>query len=161
MSNGNQESRQETISDIVAEMRVDNPIEYYPAEYGGGVIPNRTRDLADRIEAIGKRKMDSIRRAMVLIAGIEMEDPENPPRLWTALEDAYDALSNALGTDGDTSADVEEAKAIGRHFVVKSYSKAAPDASCCSNCSWYHIYNNGLAELREDNECLRAALTLR
>ena len=63
---------------------------------------------------------DSIHRAMVIIAGIEMENPEDPPRLWTALEDAYDELSDALGTDGDTTADEEEAKATGRHFVVRS-----------------------------------------
>lgn len=47
--------KQETISDIVAKMRADNPVECYPAEYGGGVIPNGTRELADRIEAAYKR----------------------------------------------------------------------------------------------------------
>lgn len=83
------------------------------------------RTYADRLEAALKRKADSIHRAMVLIAGIEMEDSENPPRLWTALEDAYDALSDALGTDGETTADVEEAKATGRHFVVKPSNNAA------------------------------------
>jgi hypothetical protein len=57
---------------------------------------------------------------MVILAGIEMEDSANPPRLWTAIEDAYGALSDALGTDGDTTADEEEAKATGRHFVIPS-----------------------------------------
>lgn len=70
-------------------------------------------------------KADSIHRAMVLIAGIEMENPEDPPRLWTALEDAYDALSDALGTDGDTTADEEEAKVTGRHFVVRTSCDSA------------------------------------
>lgn len=68
---------------------------------------------------------DSIHRAMVLIAGIEMENPEDPPRLWTALEDAWDALCDALGTVGDVNADVAEAKAIGRHFVIKPSGNAA------------------------------------
>lgn len=107
MSNENQE----TVADIVAWIR------RHASVYG--------YDLADRIEAAEKREVDSIHRAMVLIAGIEMEGSENPPRLWTALEDAYDALSDALGTDGDASADLEEAKAIGRHFVIKSYGNAA------------------------------------
>jgi len=41
----------ETISDIVAEIRAKNPEACYPAEYGGGVVPNEMRALADRIEA--------------------------------------------------------------------------------------------------------------
>lgn len=81
--------------------------------------------LADRYEAAQKRERDSIHRAMVLIAGIEMEGSEAPPRLWTALEDAYDALSDALGTDGDATADMAEAEATGRHFVVKSSRNGA------------------------------------
>lgn len=113
------EVNMETIDNVIAEMRMFkcrnletgelescNAIAYY---------------YANRIEAAAKREADSIHRAMVLIAGIEMEDSENPPRLRTALEDAYDAL----GTDGDTTADVEEAKAIGRHFVVKPVGNAA------------------------------------
>ena len=28
----------------------------------------------------------------------------------------------------------------------------------CSDCSWYHVYNNGLTEMREENACFRAAL---
>lgn len=87
-------------------------------------ISSVLRIFADDVEAALKRSADRIHRAMVLIAGIEMEDSENPPRLWTALEDAYDALSDALGTDGCISADIEEAKAIGRHFVVKSFGNA-------------------------------------
>lgn len=120
-------------------------------------MQNERRKTRDCIESAAKREVDSIHRAMVLIAGIEMENSENPPRLWTALEDAYDALSDALGTDGDNSADVEEAKVIGRHFVVKSYGNAAADLHC-SDCAWYHIYNEGLSELRKENERLRAAL---
>ena len=49
----------ETVADIVAEMKADNPVEYYPAEYGGGVIPNGTRELADRIEAAHKREREA------------------------------------------------------------------------------------------------------
>ena len=112
----------ETIADIVAEMRDEGHIgDASFLEWVGAKILH----YADRIEAAAKREVESIHRAMVLIAGIEMENSENPPRLWTALEDAYDALSDALGTDGDTTADVEEAKAIGRHIVVKSYGNAA------------------------------------
>lgn len=94
----------EISADIIAEMR--------------GIRVREFQDYADRLEAALKREADSIHRAMVILAGIEMESTENPPRLWTALEDAYDALSDALGTDGDTAADEEEAKATGRHFVV-------------------------------------------
>lgn len=111
----------ETIADIVAEMRDEGHTDASFLEWVGAKILH----YADRIEAAEKREADRIHRAMVLIAGIEMEDSENPPRLWTALEDAYDALSDALGTDGDISADVEEAKAIGRYFVVKTYGNAA------------------------------------
>lgn len=107
----------ETVADIVAEMKDEGHIgDASFLEWVGAKILH----YADRIEAAEKREADRIHRAMVLIAGIEMEDSENPPRLWTALEDAYDALSDALGTDGDISADVEEAKAIGRYFVVKT-----------------------------------------
>lgn len=113
------DERQKTVSDIVAKMR---RTKYCSDEC---TVKWCLTEWADCIEAAAKREGDSIHRAMVIIAGIEMENSENPPRLWTALEDAYDALSDALGTDGDTSADVEEAKAIGRHFVIKSYGNAA------------------------------------
>jgi len=105
------DNTQETSADVIANMY-------------RGPIPQHRHDrvllchFADRFEAALKREMDNIHRAMVILAGIEMESTENPPRLWTALEDAYDALSDALGTDGDTTADEEEAKATGRHFVV-------------------------------------------
>ena len=77
------------------------------------------RRMLDRLEAALRRETDSIHRAMVILAGIEMPNPDYPPRLWTALEDAYDALSDALGTDGCTTSDEEEAKATGRHFVIQ------------------------------------------
>ena len=116
----------ETIEDIVREMRALGRLD----EKSTDKIPRSLQALglrtyADRIEAALKRKADCIHRAMVLIAGIEMENSNDPPRLWTALEDAYDALSDALGTDGETTADVEEAKATGRHFVVKPSNNAA------------------------------------
>jgi hypothetical protein len=91
----------------------------------GKLWANTIRSLANRLDKARKREMEGVHHAMVLIAGIEMEDSGSPPRLWTALEDAYDALSEAMGTDGDTSADVEEAKATGRHFVVRPYREAA------------------------------------
>ena len=97
-------------------------------------------EFADRIEAALKRKADSIHRAMVIIAGIEMENSDDPPRLWTALEDAYDALSDAMGTDGETTADVEEAKATGRHFVVKPSNNSAKmrsELKCIDNIAKY------------------------
>ena len=34
----------------------------------------------------------------------------------------------------------------------------AAENSQCSDCAWYHIYDYGLAELRKENDCLRAAL---
>lgn len=145
--------RQETISDIVSKMRRDCPARHMDGtRYRDGdwvYTKGMVKEMSDRIEAAEKREADRIHRAMVIIAGIEMENSENPPRLWTALEDAYDALSDALGTDGDTSADVEEAKAIGRHFVIKSYGNAAAELHC-SDCAWYHIYNDGLSELHEE-----------
>ena len=119
-------AKQETIAGIVREMRTLGRLD----EQSTDKIPRSLQALglrtyADRIEAAEKRMVESIHRAMVIIAGIEMESSDYPPRLWTALEDAYDALSEALGTDGETTADEEEAKAIGRHFVVKSYGNAA------------------------------------
>lgn len=40
----------ETVEDIVRLIRAENPKQCYPAEYGGGEVPNMMRDLADRIE---------------------------------------------------------------------------------------------------------------
>ena len=115
-------SEHEAIADIIAEMR-------------RGMNPNGTAEcqylesdicmLADRLDAALKREADSIHRAMVILAGIEIPNPDYPPKLWTALEDAYDALSDALGTDGDTTADEEEAKSTGRHFVIRPSGDAA------------------------------------
>ena len=120
----------ETIADIIAEKRRRaDEIERDCAEkmkrgemvsdcYARELVADIRRE-ADRMEAAHKREADSIHRAMVILAGIEMPDPDYPPKLWTALEDAYDALSDALGTDGETTADEEEAKANGRHFVIQ------------------------------------------
>ena len=127
-------AKQETIADIVAAMRDEGHAgDSSCLEWVGAKI----RDYADRIEAAERRRADSIHRAMVIIAGIEMEDSENPPRLWTALEDAYDALSDALGTDGETTADMEEAKATGRSFVVKPYGNADKMRDACANIAEY------------------------
>lgn len=112
------------MEEIIKELR-EMPERFEAHNKFGPLLILDVRNLADRIEAAHKREADSIHRAMVLIAGIEMENPEDPPKLWTALEDAWDALCDALGTDGDGSADVAEAKAIGRHFVVKSSGNAA------------------------------------
>lgn len=49
------EEKNETVADIVAEIRAKNPEVCYPAEYGGGVVPNEMRALADRIEAAYNR----------------------------------------------------------------------------------------------------------
>lgn len=115
-------NKKETIADISAEMRNEGHTgDSTCLEW----VASKLRRYADRIEAAERRMAASIHRAMVIIIGIEMEDSGNPPRLWTALEDAYDELSDALGTDGETTADVEEAKATGRRFVVKSYGNAA------------------------------------
>jgi hypothetical protein len=46
----------ETIPDIVAEIRKKHPAKKYPAEYGGGEVPNKMRDLADRIESAWNRR---------------------------------------------------------------------------------------------------------
>jgi hypothetical protein len=124
-NNVEQESVMETTKDIINELR-----------HCHGLNDDDLQSYADRLEAARKREADSIHHAMVLIAGIEMENPEDPPRLWTALEDAWDALCDALGTDGDVSADVAEAKAIGRHFVVKPSGNAAKmrEALASINC---------------------------
>lgn len=47
--------KKETIPDIIAEIRKKHPAEEYPAEYGGGEVPNKMRLLADRIEAAWNR----------------------------------------------------------------------------------------------------------
>jgi hypothetical protein len=136
----------ETIEDIVREMRALGRLD----EESTDKIPRSLQALglrtyADRLEAALKRKADSIHRAMGLIAGIEMEDSENPPRVWTALEDAYDALSDALGTDGETTADVEEAKATGRHFVVKPSNYKPP-----RNCDRFNTPDEALSAYCEE-----------
>lgn len=122
------DEKQKTIADIVTEKRREadelEASSYRPYSFLRERIAE-LRQEADRIEAAQKRERDSIHRAMVLIAGIEMEGSEDPPKLWTALEDAYDALSDALGTDGDATADMAEAEATGRHFVVKSSRNGA------------------------------------
>ena len=46
----------ETIPDIIAEIRKKHPAKDYPAEYGGGEVPNKMRKLADRIEAAWNRR---------------------------------------------------------------------------------------------------------
>ena len=114
----------ETITDIIAEMRFHGQqnidAEKDRSEYGILTAEGRiTQNYADRLEAAHRRMANSIHRAMVILAGIEMPNPDEPPRLWTALEDAYDALSDALGTDGDTTADEEEARTNGRHFMIQ------------------------------------------
>lgn len=114
-------NNQKTLEDIVAAMRHEG----HTGEASGlDWMRTKMTYYADLLEAALKRKADCIHRAMVIIAGIEMESTDDPPRLWTALEDAYDALSDALGTDGETTADVEEAKTTGRHFVVKPSGNA-------------------------------------
>ena len=50
-------AKHETIADIVREIRKKHPAEEYPAEYGGGEVPNRMRKLADRIEAAWNRRV--------------------------------------------------------------------------------------------------------
>ena len=151
-----------TVDDILRKMR-----EFAEADsqsIGRDVLRREIHNFADRIEAAEKRKADRIHRAMVLIAGIEMEDPENPPRLWTALEDAYDALSDALGTDGDTSADVEETKAIGRYFVVKTYGNSAKMREALSDaCYAMHNFlktqNGGCDEMAKALDKAKSALS--
>lgn len=135
-----------TIEDIQRELRSiserasglimwsENCVTTYPT-IAGKQLWSYFADLADRIEAAHKREVDSIHRAIVLIAGIEMKDSENPPMLWTALEDAYDALSDALGTDGETTADVAEAKAIGRHFVIEPVGNTMKMREALKKCT--------------------------
>ena len=48
--------KHETLADIVREIRKKHPAEEYPAEYGGGEVPNKMRLLADRIEAAWNRR---------------------------------------------------------------------------------------------------------
>ena len=117
----------ETTTDIIAWLRK-------PREGENAYLTLWRDEIADRLDAAHKRETDCIHRAMVLIAGIEMESPEDPPRLWTALEDAYDALSDALETDGDTAADEDEAKATGRHFVVKPSGNPAAMREALVKC---------------------------
>ncbi len=161
------DEKKETVPDIVERMR------RYPIPKHRNDI-ELLREYADRIEAAAKREVESIHCAMVLIAGIEMENSENPPRLWTALEDAYNALSDALGTDGDTTADEEEAKAIGRHFVVKPYGNAANmrkaleqissmgeqiDYQLGSSEETVYAFRNERCLAHNISECARAALS--
>ena len=49
--------KHETLADIVREIRKKHPAEEYPAEYGGGEVPNEMRKPADRIEAAWNRRV--------------------------------------------------------------------------------------------------------
>ena len=109
----------ETIADITAEMRDEAARADMEQGYSLDDAAEMMREFASRFEAAHKRETDGIHRAMVILAGIKMHSPDEPPRLWTALDDAYNALSDALGTDGDITADEEAAKASGRHFVIQ------------------------------------------
>lgn len=153
----------ETIVDIIAEMRFHGQqnieAEKDKPEYGILTMEGRiTQNYADRLEAAHKRGVDSIHRAMVILAGIEMPDHDYPPKLWTALEDAYDALSDALGTDGETTADEEEAKANGRHFVIQPRGDVAKLREALVSVK-KSIDDMGAASLNGDPEVLLMSLT--
>ena len=107
---------------IIARMRLDASEDESTPD---GILGQTLNYFADLLEAAHRREADNIHRAMVILAGIEMIDPDYPPRLWTALEDAYDALSDAIGMDGCTTSDEEEAKSIGRHFVIQPFGDSA------------------------------------
>ena len=54
----------ETIEDIIKWIRDENPPKYYPSQYGGGLVPNKMRDLANRIEAAYKHERERSRRVV-------------------------------------------------------------------------------------------------
>ena len=58
----------ETIEDIIKWIRDENPPKYYPAEYGGGLVPNKIRDLAVRIEAAYNREREQSCRVVRMAA---------------------------------------------------------------------------------------------
>jgi hypothetical protein len=157
-------NEQETIEDIIAEMRFHSQqnidAEKDKPEYGILTAEGRiAQNYADRLEAAHKRQADSIHRAMVILAGIEMPNPDDPPRLWTALEDAYDALSDALGTEGDTTADEEEARANGRHFVIQPHGDCAKLREALENLYDQICHGETEQHVAANRQMIRAALS--
>lgn len=61
----------ETVADIVREIRDRNPCIRFPAEYGGGEVPNEACQLADRIEAAHRCDVDELRECLQL--AVEMK----------------------------------------------------------------------------------------
>lgn len=58
----------ETIEDIIKWIRDENPPKYYPSQYGGGLVPNKMRDLANRIEAAYEYERERSRRVVRMAA---------------------------------------------------------------------------------------------
>ena len=150
------------VDDLLREMR-----EFADEQENGDCYDLRNmgtdslRIYVDLIDEARKRERELVHRAMVIIAGIEMESSENPPRLWTALEDAYESLSEAMGMDGDTAAGVEEAKATGRHFVVRPFRNEAAirEALRLSKAAFVELYRGFEAglEIKDAEDAIEEA----
>ena len=65
-----------TIEDIIKCIRDENPPKYYPSQYGGGLVPNKMRDLANRIEAAYEYERERSRRV------VRMASANGTPAPW-------------------------------------------------------------------------------
>ena len=81
----------ETIEDIIKCIRHENTPKYYPSQYGGGLVPNKMRDLAYRIEAAYEYEHERSRRV------VRMASANGTPAPWRlnieTLEDACDRMN--------------------------------------------------------------------
>ena len=95
--------KQETVADIVAEIRAKNPERPYPAEYGGGVVADEMRTLADRIEAANQRDIEKINRLGVRVSDYEAVNAERlqlrreNARLFAEAQRDIDTVSDYYG----------------------------------------------------------------
>ena len=107
-------SKQETISDIVAEMRRLNPEKFLSTPWYCEPLPNRMRSYADRIEAAAKRERearDEMARSDIDSVGVKYRRlvrklrSENK-RLLSALKPVLDAYIS----QDDPSVDVYDSR---------------------------------------------------
>ena len=85
----------------MAEIRAKNPERHYPAEYGGGVVADEMRTLADRIEAAYTREDGRTARRFAMYAKVnEKQDMD-----YIALKEENARLREEAQRDIDTVSD--------------------------------------------------------
>lgn len=102
----------ETIDDIVREMRSENPREDFPAEYGGGEVPNKIRVLSDRIEKAYKSMVEGLNDGIVERDQYIAKLTEENERLRAALKPVLDTVMDSATSDLSMELAINEAKRI-------------------------------------------------